>query len=130
MRVLKTREQFFAAIERHQRELLPEQAAPVSKAFSGEAMDFRPGPVETIAQARNAIEALLEPMRSVRELGKRIHDSYEQLTSRMLADHRAAIEGGDVELMIVISRLCARKEISRPQWLDRALAKWAVEQLT
>jgi hypothetical protein len=74
MRAILTREQFFAAIERFERQLSPKQGAAGQKALSQAAMDFRPAFADPLAQVRNATEALVEPIRSARELGKWIHD--------------------------------------------------------
>jgi hypothetical protein len=68
--MLKTREQFFDAIERYERQLSPEQEAAEQKALSGEAMDFRPALAETMAQARRATEALGEMVRRAADAGK------------------------------------------------------------
>jgi hypothetical protein len=86
--MLSTREQFFAAIERYERQLSPEQDAAEQKALSEKATDFKPGLADPLAQVRNAIEALLEPMRSAREVGKRISDAHRDITTLVVSFKR------------------------------------------
>jgi hypothetical protein len=80
--VLKTKEEFRAAVERYRKQLSPEQEAAERKALAEAKKHFAPPLEQTIAQAKEATEAIGEIARQVADARKWVDHAQRELTSR------------------------------------------------
>jgi hypothetical protein len=77
--VLKTKEEFRAAVERYRKQLSPEQEAAERKALAEAKKHFAPPLEQTIAQAKKATEAVGEMVRRAADAGKWIDNVHRDL---------------------------------------------------